>query len=78
MAVMRRARGALLRLARRRGASIGAGIALLVPAALLQFGVGDSQWWAQGLGLVVGASGLALVWTGLMGVGPDWEDEGKR
>jgi hypothetical protein len=78
MPLMRRARGALLRFARRRRASTGAGIALLVPVAVLRFGVGDSPWWAEGLGVVVGASGLALLWTGLMGVRPDWEDGEKR
>jgi hypothetical protein len=28
----------------------------------------------EGLALVVGATGLAILWTGLTGVAPDWVD----
>jgi hypothetical protein len=35
-------------------------------------------WWLQGVALVVGATGLAIFWTGLTGASPDWvEDEGS-
>jgi hypothetical protein len=68
----RRIRGALLRLARRRGVSITIGLALAVPSAWVEFGGHYSSWWIEGGALVVGATGLALVWTGLAGLGPDW------
>ena len=29
----------------------------------------------DGLSLVVGATGLALLWTGLTGASPDWIDD---
>ena len=72
MASPRRVRGALLRLVRRRGLSIAIGIALVVPAAWIEFGGHDSSWFVEGGALVVGATGLALFWTGLVGAAPDW------
>jgi hypothetical protein len=72
MALMRRARGALLRLVRRRGLVMVIGAALVAPAAWVEFVALDVDWWLQGLGLVVGATGLALFWTGLTGTNPDW------
>jgi hypothetical protein len=70
---MRRARGALLRLIRRRALTLGLGSALLLPALWLEFG-GHEAWWVDGLSLVVGATGAALLWTGLVGLRPDWID----
>jgi hypothetical protein len=32
----------------------------------------------QGLALVVGATGLALFWTGLTGPSPDWIEDDER
>jgi hypothetical protein len=72
---MRRVRGVLLRLVRRRLLVSVLGLALLLPAAWLELGAQDAAWWAQGLGLVGGATGAALLWTGLAGVRPDWTDE---
>jgi hypothetical protein len=72
MPVMRRARGALLRLVRRRAWSMGLGLALAVPAAWVEFGMTNASWWLEGGSLVVGATGLALFWTGLTGPSPDW------
>jgi hypothetical protein len=75
---LRRARGALLRLVRRRTAAIVIGLALALPAAWLEFSglaVFDDAWWVQGLALVLGATGLAFVWTGLTGTSPDWVDD---
>lgn len=72
MTWLRRTRGAVLRLVRNRKLSIGIGIALMLPAGWVEFGAADAPWWLEGLSLVVGATGLALVWTGLTGVGPDW------
>jgi hypothetical protein len=70
---MRRARGALLRLIRRRALALGLGAAMLVPAVWLVLG-GHEAWWVDGLSLVVGATGAALLWTGLVGLRPDWID----
>jgi membrane protein YdbS with pleckstrin-like domain len=72
MAMMRRARGAVLRLVRRRGLSITVGLVLAVPAACAELFLHDAPWWVEGASLVVGATGLALIWTGLTGPNPDW------
>ncbi len=72
MPLMRRARGAMLRLVRRRALSMGIGLALIVPALWIQFGATRAPWWLEGLGLVAGATGLAIFWTGLTGPSPDW------
>jgi len=48
------------------------GAILVVPAAWVEFGASDAPWWLQGASLVVGATGLALFWTGLTGPSPDW------
>jgi hypothetical protein len=71
--IMRRARGALLRLVRRRALALGLGTALLVPALWLELR-GHEAWWVDGLSLVIGATGAAFLWTGLAGVRPDWID----
>jgi hypothetical protein len=75
MSVLRRSRGALLRLVRRRRLSILLGLILIVPAAYIQFGSRFDAWWLEGLSLVAGATGIALFWTGLTGVSPDWVDD---
>jgi hypothetical protein len=72
-AVVRRGRGLLLRLARRRGVATIAGLMLVVPAGWVQY-TGRGAWWLQGLSLIVGATGLALLWTGLFGLRPDWTE----
>jgi hypothetical protein len=71
----RRARGMLLRLVRRRTASIIVGLALAAPSAYLEFSGRYGAWWVDGLNLVLCATGLALIWTGLTGVRADWVDE---
>ena len=48
------------------------GLALVIPAAWVEFGAENPPWWLQGASLVVGATGLALFWTGLTGPSPDW------
>ena len=73
---VRRARGVILRLVRRRPLAIAVGLAMVVPAAWLEFGGGSDAWWLDGLGFVVGATGIALLWAGLTGSRPDWIDEG--
>ena len=51
------------------------GLALAAPAAWLELGGGYDRWWVEGLSLVFLATGLALIWTGLTGAGPDWIDD---
>ena len=72
MSTMRRLRGVILRLVRRRALSITIGLLLAVPAAWVQLSGGYDEWWIEGLSLVVGATGIALAWTGLTGPSPDW------
>ena len=72
---VRRVRGALLRLARRRPLAMIVGGILMASAAWLEFGGRFSESWVGGLGLVLGATGAALFWTGVVGVRPDWIDD---
>ena len=72
---VQRARGAILRLVRRRPAAIAAGLALAVPAAWLELSARYDAWWVSGLSLVAGATGAALIWAGLTGTQPDWIEE---
>jgi hypothetical protein len=50
------------------------GAALAAPAAWLEFGSRSGAWWIDGLGLLLGATGAALMWAGLTGPRPDWVD----
>src|SRR5262249_49743465 len=72
---LRRLRGFVLRLVRRRARAVVVGMALMVPAAWVEFSGGYGAWWLDGLALVVGATGIAIFWTGLTGAAPDWVDE---
>jgi hypothetical protein len=69
---LRRIRGALLRFIRRRPAAITVGFLLVLPSAWLELSGRASSWWIEGAALVVGATGLALLWTGITGLSPDW------
>jgi hypothetical protein len=75
----RRLRGWLIRLALNRPASIVLGLSLLAPAVWLF--VGDYRWETpvtDGLRLILGATGAALLFAGIGGRRPDWiepEDE---
>ena len=71
----RRARGMLLRLVRRRTLAITIGLVLAVPAAWVELSGRYDGGWVQGTALVVGATGLAILWTGVIGPSPDWVDE---
>ena len=73
---LRRARGAILRLVRRRALALTCGALLIAPAAWLHLSGRFDAWWIEGLSLVLGATGAAIFWTGLTGVPPDWVDEG--
>ena len=46
----------------------------MAPAAWVEFSGRFDAWWVNGLAWVVGASGLAVFWTGLTGPSPDWLD----
>jgi hypothetical protein len=70
---LRRARGAILRLARRRPLALLAGAAMLTPALWLRLD-GPGFWWTDGLSLLLGATGAALIWAGLTGPTPDWTE----
>ena len=74
---LRRVRGMILRLVRRRGLAVAVGATLAGPAAWVEFSGRYSAWWLEGLALVVGATGLAILWTGLTGASPDWVDQDK-
>jgi hypothetical protein len=72
--MLKRVRGALLRLVRARPAAFVVGLALAGPAAWVEFGGGSHAWWVDGLSLIGGATGIALVWAALTGARPDWID----
>jgi hypothetical protein len=72
--LVRRVRGALLRIVRRRAVCAVTGVLLAAPAAWVQFGGVPAPWWAEGLTLISGATGVALLWTGIVGLPPDWVD----
>ena len=48
-----------------------------LPSAWVEVSGAVAAWWVEGVALVVGATGAALVWTGLTGVSPDWIDEDR-
>ena len=71
----RRTRGVLLRLALSRTPALVVGLLLLVPATVIAVAdYGWESWLTDGLGLIGGATGAALVVTGLTGRRPDWID----
>jgi hypothetical protein len=72
---LRRFRGFVLRLVRRRALALVVGLVLIVPSAWVEFSGRYGAWWQDGLALVVGATGIAIFWTGVTGVAPDWLDE---
>ena len=75
---LRRARGSILRLVRRRTLAVALGLVLAVPAAWVEFSGRYDVWWMEGLALVIGATGIAILLTGLTGVRPDWVDDEDR
>lgn len=75
----KRLRGWLLRLVLNRTVSIVLGLILLTPAAWLFFR--DYRWETpvtDGLTLIFGATGAALLLAGLGGRRPDWIDPGEQ
>ena len=65
----------ILRLVRRRGLAILVGLALALPAGWIESSGRWGAWWVEGLALVMGATGLAILWTGITGPSPDWVDD---
>ena len=59
---------------RRRRLTTAIGLAMAVPAAYVQFS-GRFAGWIEGASLILGATGIALAWTGLTGVSPDWVED---
>ena len=72
MPFIRRARGAMLRLTRHRALAIAIGLALALPAGWIECFARDVPGWLEGLSLIAGATGIALVWTGATGAKADW------
>ena len=64
----------ILRLIRRRAAALALGVAMVLPAAWLEFVSRVDAWWVDGSSLILGATGIALIWSGVTGVTPDWID----
>jgi hypothetical protein len=73
--MLRRGRGLLLRFVRRRPLAVAVGLAMVVPAAWIEMSGRVDAWWMDGLALILGATGLAITWTGIAGVPPDWRDD---
>jgi hypothetical protein len=76
--MLRRVRGAVLRLIRRRSQAVVAGVALTLPAVWIEFGSRYDAWWIDGLALVAGATGMALLWAGVTGARPDWIESDEK
>ena len=72
--MLRRGRGLLLRFVRRRLLAAATGLALILPAVWMEFGNAGDAWWISGAALVLGATGAALLWTGIAGISPDYLD----
>jgi hypothetical protein len=73
---LKRLRGFVLRLVLKRPAAITIGIVLMGPSLWLL--MQDLPWETpatDGLGLVMGATGVAFLLTGIGGRRPDWIDE---
>ena len=70
---LKRLRGTLLRFALKRPAAITLGLVMLAPSAWLL--VRDLPWESpatDGIGLILGATGVAFLLVGLGGRRPDW------
>ena len=75
---LKRVRGAVLRLVLKRPAAIALGLMLTVPSVWLL--TEDLPWETpatDGIGLIAGATGIALLLAGLGGRRPDWIDSSR-
>ena len=73
---LKRLRGSVLRFALKRPAAIALGLVLMAPAVWLL--VQDLPWESpttDGVGLILGATGVAFLLAGIGGRRPDWIDE---
>jgi hypothetical protein len=73
---LKRLRGCVLRCALKRPAAIALGLVMLAPAGWLL--IEDLPWESpstDGLGLILGATGVAFLFVGIGGRRPDWIDE---
>jgi len=71
----RRLRGLVLRLAYHRKFALVSGVVFL--AAAFWLAVNDYSWegsLSAGFGMIIGATGVALVFIALSGRQPDWEE----
>ena len=76
---LNRARGSLLRLALYRKGAVFVGSTFAASSlGLLVFDYTWESWLSDGIGLVVGATGVALLLTGLQGRRQDWIDPATR
>ena len=64
----------MLRLARHRRLRFVVGLAMAVPGVWVQMAGRFDAWWIEGLSLVGIGVGIALVWTAIVGLQPDWID----
>ena len=64
---LRRVRGFLLRIVRRRRLALVLGLALALPAGWVEFSGRYGAWWVEGLALRHRGDRLAIFWTGLTG-----------
>jgi hypothetical protein len=74
---LKRIRGSVLRFVLRRPAAITLGLVLIAPAAWLM--IQDLPWESpitDGLGLILGATGVAFLAAGIGGRRPDWIEPG--
>src|ERR1700752_2051728 len=73
---LKRLRGSVLRVVLRRPAAIALGLVLIAPTVGLF--LQDFPWESpatDGLGLILGATGVAFLLAGIGGRRPDWIDE---
>ena len=73
---LKRLRGSVLRFVLKRPAAITLGLLLLAPSGWLL--VQDLPWESpatDGVGLILGATGVAFVLAGIGGRRPDWIDD---
>jgi hypothetical protein len=69
---LRRARGLILRLVRRRVPAVLVGSILVAAAVWMETSRRFDVWWLEGIALIAGATGAAILYTGLTGAVPDW------
>jgi len=74
MPVLGRVRGTLLRTVRRRSLSVAIGALLVAPAVWVEVASAGIPWWVEGVSVVLGGTGAALIWAGVRGPKPDWID----